>query len=763
MLRAFGLLLLSAPLALSAQPEPDPSGDPGPDPFAFLAEDTRPLATRHAVDYYGYVNIGTDYTSDENFTFGQYNGRNEDEAKLRLDVDITTWDPEGQLGRFTDYWRVRTRDLGSDVRQGYVEFGKVGDYTALLGYDQQLQVRNDSGRTPFIGGGENLVLPSDWVASNITSGMTLLTSSSREFDQEVERKRFDLGFAKQFGPAWDVALDFSTEQKTGTQTLGGALYVDGSNGHAAILPKDLDATTNKLELSGGYATDQFTVNLEYLYSDYDNDNNALTWDNPYDGVFGPGIDYPGGRGSVAYEPDNEMQRLRGFGSYVFSPKLRFTVDGSFAKTEQDTSFLPFTVNALNVTEAVPRSNLDGEIETRTFDGRAYYRPLPRLSLEANYHFEERNNDGPRDGYLYVRGDAWAPDDAKFTVYNTTHDRTVNRVKLKGSYRLPRATRLGLEYVYDEVERSNAAVEKTEEDRYIVTLRTRIIQNLTGRLEVEYADRAADTYQWGQSFFALLDTRLINEIPDNQRYITHPELSQYYLANREQWQARLNLNYALNSFWNLSLDANYQDADFDKSELGLTEQKLTHVTLGGQWTPNADYSVSVFYSYDRYEAEQGGRSFRGGAEKNAFETFPPLPQASDPSRNWTVEPEDTTQSIGVEAQWTAIPDRLDLNLSYHYTDSEGSEDFTTFGAPDILGTPLPDMEATQHDLSLRATYHYTEQMSFDAEYRYYSYERDDWALDGVGLDSIDKVVSLGEANPDDDVSFFLLSVKYRLRE
>jgi hypothetical protein len=55
------------------------------------------------------------------------------------------------------------------------------------------------------------------------------------------------------------------------------------------------------------------------------------------------------------------------------------------------------------------------------------------------------------------------------------------------------------------------------------------------------------------------------------------------------------------------------------------------------------------------------------------------------------------------------------------------------------------------------------MSFDAEYRYFSYERDDWALDGVGLDTIDKVVSLGEVNPDDDVSFLLLSVKYRLRE
>ena len=202
-------VLLATPLPGYGQSEPDP--------FAFLAEDTRPLVTRHAVDYHGYVNIGADYTSDENFTFGQYNARNEDEVKLRLDADITSWDPDGRLGDFTDYWRVWASDLGSDVRQGYVEFGRVGDYTARLGYDQQLQVRNDSGRTPFIGGGENLVLPGNWVASNITSGMDLLTSSSRQLDQEVERKRFEMAFAKQFGPAWDAAIDFSTEQKTGTK------------------------------------------------------------------------------------------------------------------------------------------------------------------------------------------------------------------------------------------------------------------------------------------------------------------------------------------------------------------------------------------------------------------------------------------------------------------------------------------------------------------------------------------------------------------
>ena len=137
MLRAPALLLLMAPLAVSAQPEPDPSGDPGPDPFAFLAEDTRPLATRHAVDYRGEVTLSGYYISDDSFMFGQYTDDHEEGFGADLGLDITTWDPEGRLGNFTDYWRVWAENLALDVRQGYVEFGRVGDYKVRLGYDQQ--------------------------------------------------------------------------------------------------------------------------------------------------------------------------------------------------------------------------------------------------------------------------------------------------------------------------------------------------------------------------------------------------------------------------------------------------------------------------------------------------------------------------------------------------------------------------------------------------------------------------------------------------
>ena len=334
------------------------------------------------------------------------------------------------------------------------------------------------------------------------------------------RERYSLGFEKTFG-AWNLLTQLRSEDKTGTQTMAGAIYLDASNGHAAVLPRPVDYTTNEFDLALGYARDGLAFEVSYLYSDFDNSHELLTWENPYAAGFGLPVDYPAGSGGLALEPDNEMHRLRAMGTYMFSPRLRVRFDGSYAETTQNQSFLAFTVNeGLTPGAALPRDNLDGEVTTSTFNTSVNFRPaaLPKLALKASYHYEERENDSPRDGYLYVRGDAWAPDDARFTVYNTTHDRSVNRIELEGSYRLPGSSKLTLGYAYEEIERFNSAVEDSEEDIFRARLRMRPWRKMEARLEFRYRDRGASTYQWDQSFFALLDTALMT-----RRRSTHPSM------------------------------------------------------------------------------------------------------------------------------------------------------------------------------------------------------------------------------------------------
>lgn len=728
------------------------------DPFAFLADESRPLSTIIATDYVGSADVGFSYVSDDNFTFGRYNGLDEEGVKLYANVDYRDELPDGWLGGAASYFELSAADLGLETSKAHVAFGSYGDYRIALGVDNQRAVFDTTGATPYRGG-DSLVLPANWVAGQTTGEMTVLDESLVQVDWDRERERYYLHLEKQFGP-WNFGAELSTEEKTGTQALGGALYVDGSNGHAAVLPRAIDWTTDELTLNVGYARDALAMQLDYFYSSFDNNASALTWQSPYGGVFGPGLDHPDGRGAMALEPDNELQRIRTMATYVFSPALRIRVDGSYAEGEQDDGFLPFTVNPALDSAALPRTSLDGEVTTTTLDASVFYRPLRKLTLEARYRFEERENDSPRDGYLYARGDAWAPADPKFTVYNTTHDRSVDHYALKGTYRLGRATRLTAEYAYEEITRRNAAVEKTEEDQYKLILATRPLVNLDARVAFEYLDRGASTYQWAQSYYALLDATLINETPENNRFINHPALSQYHLANRERTGVHGTLNYVPTSTWSLGLDIRWTKNDFDETYLGLSEDEWLHASVTCTWLPADRWDVTAFYSFDTFEATQRNRAFRGGIEMNPFEVFPPLPQASDPSRDWTVEPEDTTHSIGASVRFTVIPDQLEMEWEYGFYDAEGRDALASGGAADVDTTPLPEATSREHRLRWVARYHLRENLSLEGEYQYYQLEADDWAIDGVGADTIDKVLATGRLSADDDIHYFRVSMSYR---
>lgn len=729
------------------------------DPFAFLGVgDTRPLSTVVATDYAGSAAVGFSYVSDDNYTFGRYNGLDEEGFKLYANIDYRDSLPEGWLGGAASYFELSAADLGLDTGSGHVALGRFGDYRVAFGIDQQKALFDSNGATPFRGS-DNLVLPADWVAASTTGEMTELQASLRAVDWDRERDRYYLEVDKRFGH-WSLGAELGTEDKTGVQAMGGALYIDGSNGHSAELPRGIDWTTNDVSLNVGYARNALAMQVDYFYSKFDNDSNSLTWQNPYGGVFGPSVDYPDGQGALALEPDNELQRVRAFGTYVFSPTLRVRLDGSYAEGEQDSSFLPFTVNADLGPADLPRQNLDGDVQTSTFDAGVHYRPLRKLTVEANYHYEERENNSPRNGYLYTRGDAWAPVDSKFTVYNSTHDKSIDHFELEGTYRLARSTRVTLAYGYEEINRRNAAVEKTEEDQVRLTVASKPLANLDARVSLEYFDRSASTYQWAQSYYALLDTELINETPDNNRFINHPLLSQYHLANRERTGVHLTLNYLLSTDWSLGLDSRWTENDYDKTDLGLEDDELFHLSLSGTWLPAEHWDVTLFYSFDDYQSKQRNRAFRGGIEKNPFETSPPLPQASDPTRDWTVEPEDTTHSVGASARWEVIKDRLDMEWEYSFYDAEGKDDLGSGGAEDIDTTPLPDVTSREHRLRWLTRYHLRENLSVEGEYQYYRFKAEDWAVDGVFADTIDKVISNGRSSANDVIHYFRVSLNYR---
>jgi MtrB/PioB family decaheme-associated outer membrane protein len=715
-------------------------------------EDSRPLATRWALDYSGSVEIGVGYVSDENFEFGEYNGLDEDEAYIIGNVD---W--SGSSG--DSFWNLSGRDLGLDTREGGGRW-RNDRWEFFFEYDGQKQVGNNTGRTPFFGDDE-LRLPNTWVSGINTSDFATLDASLRDVDLELERDIYTFGLSYELSETISLEASVEYEEKEGRVDRGAAIAPSISAGDAVIIPKVVDEENLAFDFAINVATDSLALSGSFFYNDFDNQGEVVEWQNPYSN-FGTDIAYPDGFGGLGEDPDNEFWRARLMGTWIFSPALRFQFDTSYGKTEQNQNFLPYTVNEALLAQAaaLPRNKLDGEMETKVLDARVFWNPWRRLRLEGYFHGEERDWDVPRDGYQYVMADSDVLTSEAGSLYNTTHDYSVNTYGVEGSYPLPLKSKLWLTYEYEETERDNSAVEESDEDRYKLRYRLPILSTLNMRLEALYGDRNADSYEWDQSYYARLDVERINATPDTQRYLNHPDLSQYHIATRERVEAKLDFDWQLGTDWNLVLNMLYREDDYEETELGLTDEELESVSFTASWMASDSVFVSAWISANSIESEQTGRAFNGGIEKNAFDELPPIAQASDPTRNWDVEVEDDSIAVGLGLDWQ-ISDKLELSADYSYQDTESEYDFANGGSADLSAEPLPeDYETEMHHVIVEGAWHFRENLSIGLNYQYWNYDSEDWAIDGVAPDTIDKVLTLGVEPADEDLHYIGTSITYR---
>ena len=708
------------------------------------------------------VDISAIHTSKDAAHFGEYSDLDEDGVRLVGAVDLAG-SPSWSSGD-SSYWTVRARDLGLDTYQAVFSLGTQGRYDLTLTFDGLRQFKRDDGRTPYFGD-ETLVLPDSWVAGPTTGDLTQLGAIAREFDQDRERDLVRLDGSYHFTERWSVAASFQHEEVEGTQVEGGAIYADLDTAFAALLPSPIDFETQDINASVAYAGERFNSVLSYLHTDFDNE--LLTWQNAYSSVGGAAVDYPNGLGGLSLAPDWERNQVRTTGSYLpsFLEGLSLQWDAAWDAVEQDQAFSPYTVNpALAVAQPLPATDLDGEVETISVDVRATYRPrwkaLRKLTLRGGYHYDDRDYDRTRNAYRYVRGDSADQPDTALAIFANAHDNQREGLELAGDYRLPwwRA-KLTFRYDYVETERRNAAVEETESDIYTTALRLTPLTGVSVRAEYSFEDRKADTYFFDQSFFARRTTEFINAIPDDQRFDNHPLLSQYHLANAEVDAAKLDISYSGLEQWYFGANFTYEDVGYDKSVFGLTDAENWFWNADLMWLPGKALSISGYLSFGENQTALGGRSFAGGAEKVANRTFAPVPQGSDPRRDWFVDTQDEVWTAGVSADW-AFSERLGFEFRYVYMDTQAEHDFANGGASDLDTVAVPKIETTLHSISLTADYAWRDDLSLRVMYQYYDYEEDDWALDDVLIDTVDNVLTLGAQPDDEEVNMVAVAVRYQ---
>jgi MtrB/PioB family decaheme-associated outer membrane protein len=658
--------------------------------------------------YTGELELGVGAVSDDAFKFGEYNGLNEEGAYLIGNARVIYRGQEDAR-----YYDLNAHDLGLDTRSLSLEGGRQGHYDVFLNYDELPHFISGSAQTPFRGmGNASLGLPAGWVDSGSTAGMSALAAGLRGVDLETKRKRLGIGAhvlqGPRWGPHWEYKASLRREDRDGALRAGGAFFFT-----AAQLIRPVDYETDEVDASIAYNSRKLQVQLAYYGSTFRNADESLTWDNPFTALI-DGAD----RGQLAAPPDNQFHQASASVGYQWSERTRATADVAFGRMTQDERFLPATLNAALGPVSLPRSSLDGEVDTLTANLRLSSAVTEKLDLNASYSYNDRDNQTPQAAYTWVTTDSFlnGPVTGLGTRTNLPYSYTRDTVKLGADYSLPKGSRLRAGYEYDAYKRNFQEVNKTEEDSLWAKLKWRIDYKTHLRFKYTHAERDVSGYS------------VVPEIgpPEN------PLLRKYNMADRIRDLVGVNASLTPTRKISLGAGVDYINDDYENSDVGLVHGRELNLSADASLAVNEKTSVSLYINRERIESLQKGSQTYSTAD-------------------WAAENDDTVTTAGLGVKYQAIEDKLDIGADYMHSRSRGEIR--------VSGSEYPDLETKRDTFKLYATYRLKEDMSLHAAYWHERYDSDDWSLNGVVPDTVGNVLSLGEDSHSYNVNALGLSVHY----
>jgi MtrB/PioB family decaheme-associated outer membrane protein len=650
----------------------------------------------------GTVEVGGAYVSDSSAKFGEYNGLGEDGGYFIGDLNARF------RGKDAAYWNVDAANLGLDTRSLDVEGGRQGRYKLLLNYRELTHFVSDTAQTPFIGSGSaSLTLPAGFPADTTT--LMPLAGTLRQVDLETTRKELGVGASWTPARAWQYGVNFRHETREGRLGTAGAFFVNASQ-----LIRPLDYVTDQLDASASYTGTRLQGKLAYYGSSFSNDDPSLTWQNPFTA---PG--FPGAvAGQLALPPENQFHQISGTLGYQLAERTRATADIAVGRGTQDQPFLAPTLNGTLAVPALPRTSLDGRVDTVNANFEVNSAVTDRLRLQAAYRYSDRDNQTPQSTYSWVTTDMFlAPSPRVNLPYSFTQD----KVRLRADYKAAPRVTTSAGYDFDSVDRTFQEVDTTRENTVWARFAARQLDRVDLMFSLAHSDRDYSSYQ---------------AVP----VITPPEnplLRKYNMANRTRNRAELRANIAATERVSFGLLVDAAEDDYSDSAIGLTRGR--ELNLGGDVTVMLSDQTSLHLFVNRQEIE---------SEQSGSQTF------STP--DWTGENKDTIDFFGVGVKHIAIKDKLEIGADFTVTRSKGAISVITAANEPAF----PDLSTSRDSLRLYATYRLKDNVALRAGYWYERYESDDWALDGVAPATISNVLTLGQLAPQYRVHVFAASVRYK---
>jgi len=649
------------------------------------------------------VEAGVEYAHGADAYYGRYTG-----------VDHTgPYGDASASGQWRDasghYGQYELENLGLASRDATIEVGKEGSYDLKLGYDGQPVEIYDDTATPYRSAAPGqLTLPSNWIYSGSTAGMTQLNPSLSPVDIESNRRTVSLLGQFPASTHWTLYTDLSHEEQKGTGLTSASFLTD-----AVQLPEPIDYETNTIEGGAAWSSRAASLHLAYTGSWFQDNTDSLTFENPYlPLVAGENL------GRLSLPPSNDLQQGSVSGEIVL-PVFEATTlsySASLGRLSQDAGFLP--ESTLPGATVPAQGALYGDVRLSHYALSLSSRPLSRLYVRGTARYDGRDDHSPVLTLPQIVTDELLGGTA------TTPRYSEDRTRLEGSadYRLWSWIRAGVAGQYLNTHFGpGQVVTYTQDSRASGHLTVTPVSALSFDLQGGSARRDAS------SFFDLA------ALPPGE----NPLLRAYEYAPRDEEFYSANGTWSPTATISLSVEGRWTDDDYRLSELGLRDGRSRALTSTLAWTPTMSLSLYVDGAYQRLSALQYGSIGEPGAAP------------------WQVLDGQYFWNLGAGGRWT-VSERWDLQVNYTHAITREDDNIEAGGAEAVF----PENDSDLNSLLIKASYHVSAALSVRLHYVYSTYASNDWALDGVTFDTVPNLLTLGEQPYRFHVNLIGLSVIYR---
>jgi MtrB/PioB family decaheme-associated outer membrane protein len=447
--------------------------------------------------------------------FGQYNGMRKNKGQPQLDVDFLKRDDA------TGTWTALTgRNLGNENRELGFSQQKQGDWRYQFEYGELVRNYSNTINTNLQGiGTSNLTVVSlgaPPAAGTVDSAATIAAlraaqGTGANVDLKTTRKALGVNVDKWLTPYLQLEVNFKNEEKKGARMFGRGQDCSAGNGCVTnvlnlntygamlMLPEPINSTTRQIEAKLNYSDDKLAVNGGYYGTFFVNKFGSLTetfagqlWlpaGSGFDPRTGTGNSLQASMAPLALPPDNQAHQFSVAGTYAFTPTTRATFKYAFTRLTQNEAY-----GGMGLVGS-PRSALDAVVDTSVAQIGVTARPLPKLSVLANFRYEQKSDKTPFDFYKSA------------TRGNSPTSHTKMKGKLEASYQLPDGYRAtgGIDYDFrdlgvpnslnDTSQQAFALRAKNDEIGVRGELRKSLVDNLSGTVSAAHSVRTGSAWMF----------------------------------------------------------------------------------------------------------------------------------------------------------------------------------------------------------------------------------------------------------------------------